>query len=150
MSRSVADPAVLAALEARLRALQPDARRRWGTMTPAEMLCHLGDAAAGVLARPGGTPGPRRALFRWLALATPVPWPHGRQTLAQVDPRRDGTKPGDFEADRRRAIDGLRAVAAAAPDSLPARHFVFGAMRAIDWHRWAYRHTDYHLRQFGV
>jgi len=150
MTRSVADPAALARLEARLRALRPDAVRRWGTMEPGEMLCHLGDASASVLGRPGGTAGPRRPLLRWLALATPLPWPRGRPTLAKVDPRRDGTRPTDFEADRRRAIEGLRAVAAAAPEALPAGHFVFGAMRAVDWWRWAYRHTDHHLRQFGL
>lgn len=150
MTPPVTDPAVLAQLERRLRALRPDAARRWGTMTPAEMLCHLGDASASVLARPGGEPGRWRPLVRWVALATAIPWPRGRQTLAQVDPRRDGTKPTDFERDRERAIAGLRAVAAAPPEALPARHFVFGAMRPVDWHRWAYRHTDHHLRQFGL
>jgi hypothetical protein len=148
--KSIADPAVLAALEKRLEALRPDSKRRWGTLEPGEMLCHLGDAAAGVLGRPGGSPGPRRPLFKWLALRTPLPWPHGRPTLARIDPRREGTKPGDFEADRRRAIEGLRAVAAALPAALPATHFVFGAMEAVDWGYWAYRHTNHHLRQFGI
>lgn len=32
---------------------------------------------------------------------------------AAVDPKNAGTKPGEFEADRRRAIDGLRMFAAA-------------------------------------
>ena len=148
--RTIADSAVLAGLEARLAALRPDARRRWGTLEPGEMLCHLGDAAASVLGRPGGAEGPRHALFKWLALRTPLPWPHGRPTLARLDPRRDGTKPSDFEADRRRAIEGLRALAVAAPAALPNAHFVFGAMRPADWGYWAYRHTDHHLRQFGL
>jgi hypothetical protein len=148
--KSVADAAVLADLERRLMALQPDAIRRWGTLEPGEMLCHLGDATASVLARPGGKPGPRRSLVRWIALYSPLPVPRGLTTLPQVDPRRDGTKPTDFEHDRARAIAGLRAVAAAPPDALPAAHFAFGAMTAEDWYRWAYRHTDHHLRQFGV
>jgi hypothetical protein len=38
----------------------------------------------------------------------------------------------------------------APPTALPANHAVFGAMTATDWYRWAYRHTDHHLRQFGV
>jgi Protein of unknown function (DUF1569) len=29
-------------------------------------------------------------------------------------------------------------------------HPVFGAMTARDWNRVLYRHTDHHLRQFGV
>lgn len=114
------------------------------------MLCHLGDACASVLGRPGGAPGPRRPLVRWFALDSPFPWPHGARTLPQIDPKRGGTKPGGFEADRRRAIDGLRAVAAAGLEALPSAHFVFGAMTAEDWGRWAWRHTDHHLRQFGA
>jgi hypothetical protein len=26
----------------------------------------------------------------------------------------------------------------------------FGAMLPKDWQRWGYRHTDHHLRQFGL
>jgi hypothetical protein len=51
--RTVADPKALRLLKQRLRILRPDSPRRWGTLTPHEMLCHLGDAAAMVLrARP--------------------------------------------------------------------------------------------------
>ena len=47
--RTVADPEVVRSLKVRLEMLRPDSARRWGTMTPQEMLCHLGDAAAMVL-----------------------------------------------------------------------------------------------------
>jgi hypothetical protein len=67
-----------------------------------------------------------------------------------VDPRREGTKPGEFEADRARAIAGLKALAVAPPDGFPAAHRVFGRMTPRDWQYWGYRHTDHHLRQFGV
>lgn len=146
---SVADPAVLSRLEARLLSLRPDSPRRWGSLSAAEVLCHLGDATASVLARPGGDPGRSRPLVRWLALRSPLPWPRGAPTLPRIDPRAGGTRPTDFEADRRRAIEGLRAVAAAAEGELPAAHGRFGAMEPTDWHRWAFRHTDHHLRQFG-
>jgi hypothetical protein len=119
-------------------------------MTPAEMLCHLGDATESVLGRPGGTPGPSRRIRKWFALYSPLPWPHGLRTPRSVDPRRDGTKPAEFESDRDRAIAGLRALAAAPVSAFPAAHGIFGAMTARDWHCWAYRHTDHHLRQFGL
>ena len=41
---SIADSATFDSLIERLRALTPESERRWGTMTPNEMLCHLGDA----------------------------------------------------------------------------------------------------------
>jgi hypothetical protein len=36
------------------------------------------------------------------------------------------------------------------PHSLETAHGVFGLMSLADWQRWAYKHTDHHLRQFGV
>jgi hypothetical protein len=67
-----------------------------------------------------------------------------------VDPRAGGTKPKDFEQDRRRVVEALRALALAPDASLCASHAVFGRMTPGDWRRWAYRHFDHHLRQFGV
>lgn len=147
---SVADPRTLERLIARLGAIGPGTQRRWGTMTAGEMVCHLGDACAGVVDGRARSPRSSRPLVKWVALRSPLPWPKGLQTLAQIDPRRDGTKPGEFERDRQRAGAALRVVATAPAEALAASHAVFGAMRAPDWYRWAYRHTDHHLRQFGV
>lgn len=152
--RTIADPRVRAALIARLRRLDPDTPRRWGTMSPGEMLCHLGDAHEGVT----GTripPGPRssgggKRLVKWFALRTPLPWPRGVRTRPGVDPRREGTRPGDFGSDLERAIASLEALAAADSATLARHHPLFGPMRPADWYRWAYRHVDHHLRQFGI
>jgi hypothetical protein len=88
--------------------------------------------------------------MKWIGLYAPLPWPHGIRTPPQVDPRLDGTRPGDFEQDRSRAIEGLRRLAAAPATAFAPTHSIFGAMTARDWMRWAYRHTNYHLRQFGL
>jgi hypothetical protein len=148
--KSITEAGVLEQLVQRLGLLSPATQRRWGTMTPGEMLCHLGDASESVLGRPGGPPGPARRIRKWVALYSPLPWPHGLRTPRSVDPRRDGTKPAEFERDRDRAVAGLRALAAAPAAAFPAAHRIFGAMTAADWYRWAYRHTDHHLRQFGL
>ena len=138
----------------RLAVLTPQTLRRWGTLTPAEMLCHLGDAGDVVLghrALSGPAPSPvRRPVFKWLALRSPIPWPKGVATRPGVDPRKEGTRPGDFERDRTRVITGLKELATAPRERLPAAHSRFGLMTREDWHRWAYRHVDHHLRQFGL
>jgi hypothetical protein len=150
--KTVADPRVLGALTGRMRALQPGSRRRWGTLTPHEMLCHLGDAAAMVVGtRPRREPVrvAGRPLLKWLGLWTPIPWPHGWKTNPMHDPKADGTRPSQFAADLERAIAGLQGIATPAGPLEPV-HGVFGAMSVLDWQRWAYRHTDHHLRQFGL
>ena len=152
--KSIGDAGVLAGLIGRIERLTPDARARWGSLTPPEMLCHLGDAGDGVLKRripPGSVPGkPRPRVLKWVMLYTPIPFPKGVETRAGVDPRREGTRPTAFDADRKRVIDGLRALASAAPGQLSTSHFRFGEMSVRDWHHWAYKHVDHHLRQFGV
>jgi hypothetical protein len=152
--KTIATPGVVTALAARLAALHSDTPRRWGTLTAGEMLCHLADAGASVLGqRPRSGPstlaGPL-PLLKWAALYTPVPWPKDVKTRASVDPRQGGTRPGDFEEDRRRVIAGLAELAAAPAGAFARTHLYFGAMSRRDWQRWAYRHLDHHLRQFGV
>ncbi len=151
----IADPSKLESLIVRLNALRPDAERRWGTLTPGEMLCHVGDGQDVVLMRreatePEGGIRTRRFL-KWVALyATFVPWGKGAETDPKVDPKREGTQPGDFEADRLRVIESLRAIAAAAEGELNPIHGLFGPMSTRDWQQSAYRHVDHHLRQFGA
>jgi hypothetical protein len=150
--KTVADSAVRQSLVARLHALRPDSGRRWGTLTPHEMLCHLGDAAEMVLLirpRTEAVPQRQRSIVKLLALWSPVRWPHGWATNSMHDPRALGTRPSDFARDLARAIAGLEAIGATA-DALESAHGTFGVMSRQDWQRWAYKHTDHHLRQFGL
>jgi hypothetical protein len=151
--KTVADPLVLRSLRERLGAVAPGSKRRWGTLTPHEMLCHLGDAAAMVLrVRPRIEPVParHRPVVKWLGLWSPIPWPHGWPTNPMHDPKAGGTKPSQFAKDLARAIEGVEGIASAPPGALEPVHGTFGTMSLADWHRWAYRHTDHHLRQFGL
>ena len=95
MFRTIADTLVRDTLVVRLSRLTPASTRRWGTLTPHEMLCHLGDATAMVLGdRPRPSPiaprgrTPIKALFLW----SPMRWPHGIPTSPRHDPRREGTR----------------------------------------------------------
>jgi len=151
--KTVADPTVVRSLVQRLGELRPDSRRRWGTLTPHEMLCHLGDASAMVLGvRPRKQPVRmrRRLVIKALGLWAPIRWPHGWRTNPLHDPKAEGTRPSEFAKDLARAIAGTEGIAAAAPGALDPVHGFFGTMSVRDWQRWAYRHTDHHLRQFGL
>ena len=151
--KTVAEPDVLRSLKQRLGAIHDGSVRRWGTLTPHEMLCHLGDATAMVLGlrpRKGPALDRHRPLVKGVGLWSPLPWPHGWQTNPSLDPKSEGTRPSDLAKDVARAVEGLDGIAAAVPGSLVPAHGFFGTMSVRDWQRWAYRHTDHHLRQFGV
>jgi hypothetical protein len=148
---TLADPATYKRLLQRLQALTPETPRRWGTMTAHEMLCHLADAAEAVLDPQAKRPEVgARPLAKWFALRSGLPWPRGFQAPARIDQRKGGTPPVEFEADRSRSIDGLARLAAAPDHAWPRAHKIFGTMKPADWLRWAFRHTDHHLRQFGL
>jgi hypothetical protein len=74
--------------------------------------------------------------------------PRNVRTVAEPEPGRGGTSPQEFEADRAeviRLMDALRS----RPGPFPP-HPLFGPPSRGQWMRWAYLHTDHHLRQFGV
>lgn len=150
---TVAHPDALDSLKRRLAALEPETPRRWGTLSAHEMLCHLGDAFEMALRiRPRKRPVPvrMRRVLKGLGLWTPIRWPHGWPTNPHHNPRADGTRPSEFDADRARLIAALEHLASPDAPSLEPAHGLFGRMSAADWQRWAYKHTDHHLRQFGL
>ena len=137
---------------ARLARLRPDSARRWGKMNAGEMLCHMADAARGVLGeRPLDDRQTllSRSIIKWIALWLPVPWPKGVPTGKAIDPLREGTRPGDFERDREAVIAEHRRFIERA-SNMPAEHPFFGPLSPRDWLRWGYLHADHHLRQFGL
>jgi hypothetical protein len=94
--KDLGDPDVAAGLVSRLERLTPEAARRWGTLTPGEMACHLADAARRVFSapgRPGHATVPLRPLLKFVALYSPVPWPETKiRTRPELDPRLGGTR----------------------------------------------------------
>jgi hypothetical protein len=151
MPRALSDSSV-EELIARLQQLTPDTSRRWGTMTAHEMVCHIADSFRGVMgdrvmSMATASPLKRRAM-RVIALHLPLPWPKGISTRPEMDPKRNGTRPVAFEADRREAIALLRRFVSS--DAHYVQHPMFGAMPRSDWLIWGHRHMDHHLRQFGL
>ncbi len=149
---SLQDPAATAAILRRLEGLRPESRRRWGTLTPGEMVTHLADSfRAGLGEREvSGARMPFAGLMKWFAVDCPLPWPHGIATRPEVDPRRAGTRPIAFEGD----VAALRTLItryAASGAALEGRaHPLLGPLTAREWLTWGWRHADHHLRQFGL
>jgi hypothetical protein len=148
--KTLRDPSCKASVKARISALTPDSRRRWGRMSAHQMLCHLADSYRGVI-------GERaissirlripRPVLKWLVLN--APWPKNAPTRPEVDQEAGGTPPADFDADRAQLLDAIERFCAA-PDSLRGPHPMLGCLTRDEWMRWGYRHAHHHLRQFGA
>jgi hypothetical protein len=137
----------------RVEALRADAVRRWGRMSPHQMVCHLMDGCRMLTAERASpvvaTRLPKPAM-RWIALYLPMHWPPGIQTTPELDQTVGGTQPFDFAADLAALTTELRRIATDPGCRFAAEHPVFGTMSRSAWYRWAYLHTDHHLRQFGL
>lgn len=149
--RSLKEPENIDEVMRRLGLLQPASPRQWGTMTAHEMLCHLGDSFLAVLGDRSASSSEtwfRRTIVKWIALHTSLPWPKGVPTRPEVDPKRTGTRPAEFDGDRKKVVELICRFVS--PDARYGRHPGFGAMTRDEWLRWGYGHVDHHLRQFGV
>jgi hypothetical protein len=136
----------------RLVTLSAANRRRWGTMTVAQMICHLSDAFRIAIGERAAKPVKNQysgSLMRWAALWLPLKWPHGVPTVRECDAMVDGSAPVDFERDKREVLELLDRFTKIRESGLQPHPF-FGAMSEKEWMRWGYLHTDHHLRQFGA
>jgi Protein of unknown function (DUF1569) len=136
----------------RLRRVRPDSVRRWGRMSAPQMVCHLSDAFRMALGqKPVSTASSvlQQTIVKWIALYAPLQWPPGIRTRPEIDQERGGTGPMEFDADVAE-VERLVEIVATAGSRFAPVHPIFGRMSHPDWLRWAYLHTDHHLRQFGV
>jgi hypothetical protein len=146
----VGDARALADLEARVEGLTLDAERRWGKMNVQQMLAHLAGAMEWVTGDGEARPWPQKPskLIKFVALRVPLPWPKGIPN--PNDPAGVPVAPEEFDALRKRVLAGLAAMSRwEATDRTPP-HPAFGPMSTWEWRRWAWKHADHHLRQFGA
>jgi len=141
----------LAALRGRIILLTTADKARWGSMSVAQMVCHLRDSFACPLGervlKPLKATSIPIPIYKRLALWLPVQWPQGVPTAPEVDQNIGGTPPVDFAVDRDGLLTELdRFAGSSGPWGL---HPIFGAMTTREWMRWGYLHTDHHLRQFA-
>ncbi len=138
---------------ARVNALQPDDRARWGRMTVNEALCHVTDVfrmALGEIRLPDRSNKFMRAFLKPLVLLG-IPAPKGK---IKTDPELDqsqgkGTRPTTFDQDKRRFQEYFAAFfkTDAAFSLFP--HPQFGQLTKAEWGRLLFLHTNHHLTQFG-
>ena len=130
----------------RLEAATP---ARWGRFNAAQMVAHLNDAmrmTMGELAV-----APKRGPLRYWPIKNLIiyvlPFPKSAPTAPELLARGATADLAVEQAMFRTLVDQVAAKPAA--DRWPD-HPAFGTMSHADWGVLAHRHTDHHLRQFGV
>ena len=140
-------------LLSRLKTLHTQSSRKWGVMSVEQMVCHLSDAflmMTGELRASEATGVLQRTLIKWIALYLPVRWKAGIPTRPELDQTIGGTRPCRFADDLQRVEELLMRCANEPVDCDGRVHPTFGRLSRSAWMRWAYLHTDHHLRQFGA
>ena len=132
----------------RLDRLTPDAKARWGTMSPLQMLAHLADwmsMASGEIATSGRPALLSVPLLKHLAIYW-LPFPRGVPTSPELIRR----APSEWAAERSLVRERVGSFDKLYSKTDWPEHPVFGKMTPTAWGVFAYRHMDHHLRQFGV
>lgn len=118
-----------------------------------QMICHVADSCRMALGQKhvsDATGLAERSIVKWLALYAPLRWRSGILTRPEIDQQVAGTSPKDFATDVAEVEALLNAIARRERHATWPHHPVFGRLSRAEWLRWAYLHTDHHLRQFGV
>jgi hypothetical protein len=148
MPKSLSSPSARQELVDRLRRLTPRSSANWGRMTAPQMLAHVADwmlMASGELPVASKNLVLRHPPLKQLLIYV-LPFPKGVPTAPELLARR----PADWQAEQDMVCDRVQSF-----DKLFARnewpeHPAFGRISPQAWGVLAYRHTDHHLRQFGV
>lgn len=151
--KNLAEPDTRSSVLSRVAALQPVSKARWGRMSVHQMLCHLVDSYCVPMGEKSASPATgvlNRTLVKWVALNMPLHWPKGVPTRPEIDQYVGGTRPSEFDRDRRELVEIIRRFSDTRRDFQWHAHPIFGVMRWSEWQRWGYLHADHHLRQFGV
>ena len=152
--RSLANPADVGDLRRRIQLVRADSPRRWGQMTPAQMLCHLHDSfVMGRTGRPLSSVAHlgNRTVVKWIALYAPIRWPQGVLTRPEIDQvAGGGTPPAVFDQDVAALLADLDQATTDERFFHDRTHPIFGPLSRAAWLRWGWLHVDHHLRQFSA
>lgn len=136
----------------RINRLTPESKPAWGKMTIGEMLCHCTDGikmSTGELAVADKSTFFLRAVIKPLIVYA-LPMPKSAPTADEINPQIKGTKPEEFENDRKVLLECLENVCALPAAHAWAKHPAFGSLTHKQWGLLAHKHLDHHLKQFGV
>jgi hypothetical protein len=138
----------------RINLLEPDSTRSWGKMTPNQMICHISDPIRDIMGVRTTEPLlPAEVVQHLKAIVFgEMDWDHDLQTFppySQGDGG-EGTKPTNLKDDRSTLLELLDQLFNTPADYRFHPHAGLNILTRDEFGIYIWRHTDYHLRQFGV
>ena len=149
MAASIWDPAVRNQFVERAKKLTPESQALWGKFTVAAMMAHLSDSyrmVLGELIIPSKKLPLRYPVIKQLVIYV-LPFVKNTPTAPQLLKRCDGASFADEQQGLMRMFDKLGMVK---PGDKLQEHPAFGVLTHHTYGVQVARHTDHHLKQFGV
>jgi len=138
-----------AALSKRLQSLSASSTAQWGKMNVTGMLEHLRLSAQMATGEHAVASKNKRVFqmfpFKHLILYV-FPFPKGAPTAVELLP----SDTAAFEDERTALLSVLERIGTGAQDGMGPAHPLFGSLSRREWGVATYKHTDHHLKQFGV
>jgi len=149
--KNLFEAATVEEVKQRVGQLQPDSRRQWGSMNPAQAMAHC---SAGLEMALGNIRPPRVLISRILgpiikpkAFREEEPMSRNSPTVKELVVNDDR----ELGAERERLSRLIDRFSAAGPAGCTTHpHAFFGRLTPDEWSMWMYKHLDHHLRQFGI
>lgn len=143
------DPANFTSLIERLECIQPDSARKWGTMTPAQMLHHLNLAIGsglGFYDLPDTSNTFSRIVGPFMILKLLKRFPINTPTAKTLKVESEAL---DFQTEKNRLREILNHAFQTTTDSEWQAHTYFGRMSRKSWGQLILIHCNHHFQQFG-
>ena len=149
MAASMWDPALRASFSERVKKLNRDTKAAWGKFSASGMLAHLNDSyrmSTGELKVKSKNLPLRYPVIKQLVIYI-APFPKSAPTAPELIARCDGA----VLDDEKKAFEAMfEKLAKIQPGAALPEHPAFGELTYKAYGVLMARHTDHHLRQFGV
>ncbi len=149
MATSMWDPAVRSSFVERVKTLTAGTKPGWGKFSASGMLAHLNDSyrmCLGELEVPSKNLPLRYTPIKQLVIYV-LPFPKGAPTAPQLLAR---CSTAVLDDERQAMVSMLDRLGKVTPSDALQEHPAFGVLTYKDYGVLMARHTDHHLRQFGV
>jgi hypothetical protein len=150
MKKNLLDKAAAEKIITRVNSLQPTTTGKWGVMDTTEMLLHCNICNKQILEGDieYSKSTLKQKMLKVLALYVVPNFPKNMATASRNDTHRRIDQ-DQFENQKKQFIATIKKFADN-KDAIALTHPAFGNLNTNEWGIAAWKHTDHHLRQFGV